>query len=49
MNLNKKNLKSIYNFIEKILIVNNIVDYKFNIIAECAKYNNIITMLKIDF
>ena len=49
MNLNEKNLKNVCNFIKKMLIVNNVINHKFNIIAECAKYNNIIMMLKMNF
>ena len=49
MSLNEKNLKSIYDFIEKMLIVNNVVNHKFNIIAKCAKYNDMIMMLKMNF
>ena len=49
MNLNEKNLKSVYNFIKKMLIVNNMINHKFNIIAEHAKYDNIIMMLKTNF
>ena len=49
MSLNKENLKSICNFIEKMLIINNAVNHKLNIITEYAKYNNIIITFKTDF
>ena len=49
MNLNEKNLKSICNFIEKMLIVNNVTDYKLDTIVKHVKYNNMIMMLKTNF
>ena len=49
MSLNKKNLKSVYNFIEKMLIVNNAVNHKLDIITKCAKYDNTIMMFKMNF
>ena len=49
MNLNEKNLKNICNFIKKMLIINNAVDYKFDIITKYIKYNDIIMILKINF
>ena len=49
MNLNKKNLKSVHNFIKKTLIVNNTINHKFNIIIKHAKYNNTVITLKTDF
>ena len=49
MNLNEENLKSVYDFIKKMLIANNVANYKFDTIAECAKYDDMIMMLKTNF
>ena len=49
MSLNEKNLKNVHNFIKKMLIVNNVINYKFNIITKYVKYNNMIMILKINF
>ena len=49
MSLNEKNLKNVYDFIKKMLIINNAANHKLNIIAECVKYNDMIIMLKMNF
>ena len=49
MSLNEKNLKNVYDFIKKMLIINNTANHKFNIIIKYVKYNNTVTTFKTDF
>ena len=49
MGLDEEDLESVCNFIEKVLIANNVADHKLDTIAKCAKYDNTVMMLKMDF